>query len=145
MFLFLFIIGGCTGKNDGGGQPQNYEKPLGNSTVDKYSENEKARNIVNSILTVPGIKRVIVVVNGKTALIGLDVDNNQSGNINYLKNAAVQKTRSVEPNITNVEVTADKDMYARISKLNEDIINGKPLTGVAEDFISVIRKVNLNK
>jgi hypothetical protein len=30
-------------------------------------------------------------------------------------------------------------MYARISKLNEDILNDKPLEGIAEEFINLMK------
>lgn len=112
-------------------------------SLNKYSESEKARDIGKIILKTPGIQRVVVVVSGNTALIGLDIDERVRSNSGYYKNIAVEKVREIDSNISKIEVTSDAAMYERISKLNEDVLNGRPLSGISQDFKNILKKSNL--
>lgn len=140
--LSLFFISGCSGQKDNTAKPH-YSKPLNNSQTNRYIENEKAKSIANSILKTPGVNKTVVVISGTTALIGLDVNKNINTENNY-KHISTQKVSEIDGNITKIEVTTDSSMYKRISKLNEDITNGKPLSGAIEEFMGLIRTTKIS-
>jgi YhcN/YlaJ family sporulation lipoprotein len=137
ILVTVVLLSSCTTKKNNTDKIQ-YEKPLNHELqIDRYAENEKAKNIANSILEIEDVDKVVVVVTGKTALIGMSVED--SSKLNYLKTKAVQITRSIDKNIANIKITTEPQMYNRISKLNDDILNNKPIGGIAEEFINLMK------
>lgn len=132
-FLIIFLLG-CQNNI----QPQKYSKPLSDDLLYKYSENEKAKDITKSITENSMIKNAVVVVSGNTALIGLNM-NSDGNNINNIKEDIIQKVKMFDSSISNIEISTDKEMYNRINKLNQDIINDKPIKGIVEDFINLLK------
>lgn len=141
LLVFLLLFTSCTPIRSG----DNEQRQRGTKIADekpsiyRYSENEKAKRIANSILLAPGVKKVVVVVNGKMALIGLDIDSKKEDDKNYYKEIAIRETQKVDKNISNIEVTTDKIMYDRIQKLNDDIKKERPLRGILQDFMSLFK------
>lgn len=138
VIILILIITSCTSNQGNGVRLKQNSKSQTN--ISKYAENEKAKNIANSILNIPGVKKTVVVVNGKTALIGLVVDNNKDLQKSYYKEMAIQKVKAIDSSISRIQVTLEKDMYDRISKLNDDILNDKPLRGIMRDFKNLLGK-----
>lgn len=143
ILIFIFFISGCSGQKENLPKPQSNPKPLNGSMINRNIENDKAKNIANSILKTPGINKAVVVLNGTTALVGLNVNKSINTENNY-KRISEQKVVEIDGNITNIEVTTDDTMYKRISKLNEDIKNGKPLGGIIEEFMGLIRRTKIS-
>jgi len=143
VIIILLLLAGCANQKSENNSLK-YAKPIQDkSSLTRFSENEKAKKIANNILKVQGIKKVVVVVSGKTALIGLNIDKKDKNRSEYFKNIAIQKTNDIDTSISDIKVTLDDDMYNRINKLNEDISSGSPLSGVIRDFKKIFKNINI--
>jgi YhcN/YlaJ family sporulation lipoprotein len=140
LIISLFLLTGCVGQKNDGNIPNGNKGNIISESYDKYEEDEKAKNIVNQLLNTNGIEKAVVVVNKNTALIGLKLKNTSEDNKQYFKDVAINKTREIDPNISNIEITLDELMYNRISRLNNDIKKGKPLEGIKEDFDNIFKR-----
>lgn len=105
--------------------------------------NRKAQNITNKLTAMEPIENASCVVNGKTALVGIDVADDQQGNNNTqnLKNDLVTKIKKMEPGITNVVITESPDLYQRINNLSKDATTGNTMRGMTNEFTEIMNRI----
>lgn len=137
--LLIVLLFGCSSPDKNNAKPQEYKFINNDSKPDRYIETEKAKDIANKILQTGNIEKVVVVVSGKTALVGMTPNNDSKEDLKILKTTAAKKVREVDANISKIEVSTDDDIYDRISKLNDDITNGKPLKGITDSFKGILK------
>jgi YhcN/YlaJ family sporulation lipoprotein len=102
----------------------------------------KAEQIAEKIERLNNIDEAYVLISGNTAIVGVDMDRNVQGQItNDLKARIENIVKDTANNIKNVSVTADPDLLTRIEKMAEDIANGRPITGFAEQFQEILRRI----
>lgn len=134
--LLLLMLIGCNSDNVSLNNKL-YEKQGGKKNS-QYAENFKAKNMVNELIKIQGIKKAVVVINGTTVLVGLEVQDT-SNNTGLLKDCVYQKIKIMDSNLSKVEITTNKDIYKRISKLNDDITNNRPISGIKDDFTNLLK------
>ncbi|WP_243735200.1 YhcN/YlaJ family sporulation lipoprotein [Paenibacillus turpanensis] len=91
--------------------------------------------------SVPQVKSANCVVMGNTAVVGIDIegtaDRSRVGTIKYSVAEALRK----DPYGVNAIVTADMDLADRIREIREDIANGKPFSGLANEMADIIGRI----
>lgn len=87
------------------------------------------------------VKHANCVIIGDTAIVGIDVggdiDRSHVGTIKYAVAEALRK----DPVGINAIVTADMDLYHRLQEVREDIANGRPLQGMAEELADIVGRI----
>lgn len=103
----------------------------------------KTKEIYDRLAALSGINDSTVIINGTTAVVGVDINKNAQGNLtNNLKKKVENTVKASDKNIKNVVVTADPDLFERLQKIGQDIRNGRPLTGLGNEMQEIIRRVS---
>lgn len=102
----------------------------------------RANAIAKRIANLNEVNRCSVLLSGNTAIVGVDMKNNLEGQMTTdLKQKIENTVKNMDNNITNVSVTADPDLFTRISTMARDIGNGRPITGFAREFQEILRRI----
>lgn len=87
--------------------------------------------------SVPRVDGATAVVLGKTAIVGINVDDRldraRVGTIKYSVAEALRK----DPQGATALVTADPGIVQRLREMNEDIGRGRPIAGLAEELADI--------
>ncbi|MCF6093555.1 YhcN/YlaJ family sporulation lipoprotein [Microaerobacter geothermalis] len=154
-FLTIMILGGCQPANNPPAN-QSAPKPEVQNIKDKSrvqqtaprstkSQNaqDTAERLAHLATKIPQVNDATAVVAGKYAIVGIDVDANldrsRVGTIKY----AVAEALKEDPQGANVLVTADADTVQRIRELAQDIRNGRPVAGIAEELADIAGRLML--
>lgn len=104
---------------------------------------DRAKKIASEIAKEKNIKSASCVVNGNTAVVGLQFDEQYKGKVtDAIKQSVNKRVKDLEPTIKKVIVTADPDLLSRIKTVARDIEKGKPLTGFTKEIEEIIRRIN---
>jgi YhcN/YlaJ family sporulation lipoprotein len=100
-----------------------------------------ARRLVNLTMTVPEVHHATAVVFRKTAIVGISLDakleRSKVGTVKYAVAQALKK----DPQGANAMVTADPAIVARIQEINQQVRNGHPLSGFANELADIAGRV----
>lgn len=100
------------------------------------------RNIENMIERMPEVNDAWVVLTGNTALVGIDVNANVTGQrLNDLKAEITRKVKAQTNEITDVTVSADADSVTRIRNVAQGIADGRPISGFANEIAEITRRL----
>lgn len=106
---------------------------------------DRAENIARKVANLNDVNSATVVISGDTALVGVDIKNNLEGNItDDLKGKIRKIVKNTDNRIDNVSVTADPDLYQRLSNMARDIRNGKPISGFSNEIQEILRRITPN-
>jgi len=109
----------------------------------------EADNIVQAVQKIPGIKTVSAVTNGDTAYIGVNLDTNSgidnTSEIQLIKQQIADTARSVDSDIETVYVSADADFMEKITKISNDIRNGRPIESFKDELDNIVKRVTPEK
>jgi len=90
---------------------------------------------------VEGVRNANCVVFGNYAIVGIDVDEKmertQVGTTKYAVAEALRK----DPYGADALVTADIDMGQRLREIRADIMNGRPISGFAEELADIVGRL----
>lgn len=90
---------------------------------------------------IPEVKHANCVIMGETAIVGIDVggelDRSRVGTIKY----AVAESLRQDPIGIHAIVTADMDLYHRLQEIKQDLANGRPMQGVAEELADIVGRI----
>lgn len=90
---------------------------------------------------IPQVKDAKCVFLGKTAIVGITVDPAlDRSRVNVIKYSVAEAFRK-DPAGINAFVTADMGLGERIRQVREDIRNGKPFAGFAQELGDIIGRV----
>ncbi|HLR34846.1 MAG TPA: YhcN/YlaJ family sporulation lipoprotein [Tissierellales bacterium] len=107
---------------------------------------DRHNRIVKKCTDLKDIEDAAVVISGKTALVGIDLDEDVEGEMtNELKRKVVKIVKDTDRNIENVGVSADPDIWKRIVSMADDIEDGKPLSGFANEIEEIFRRIAPSK
>lgn len=100
-----------------------------------------ADDIARQVAKIPGVENAYVVITGKTALIGLDLDNNITGKTttNIKKQAAKKATDN--KGITDAQVTSNPDLVGRVKDIADGIRTGRPLSEFGDQIMEIINRI----
>ncbi|MBM7869441.1 YhcN/YlaJ family sporulation lipoprotein [Clostridium pascui] len=165
--LTLYGCGGATSKNEQSKKNTTTEQKIskteeaqnqtpGNSAVEsKISPqtqgqnqgtandlHERAQKVANAVKAVDGIKDATVVITEKRALVGVNIGNNVEGNLtDKIKSSVETKVKATDKEIETVAVSADPDLFTRISKVGQGIQAGKPLSEFGNEIKEIFNRV----
>lgn len=134
-------LSGCSrggGQNaaQGGGQSRIQQLAGGNLQTE-----QKADRLESLAKSIPQVKNANCVVIGNTAIIGIDVDPTlERSKIDTIKYSVAEALRK-DPDGAKAIVTADLDLGERIRRVRQDIKNGKPFSGFAQELGNIIGRV----
>ncbi|NEZ47195.1 YhcN/YlaJ family sporulation lipoprotein [Clostridium niameyense] len=161
LFLLVFVGTGCANKTSENPPANNNTNTAGqkandntNTADQKATENKttpevtngdlsnRAKKIADELVKIDGIEKASVVISEKRALVGVTLPSSAEGKItNELKKKVEDKVKSTDKEIDNVAVSADADIYQRISKVSEGIIGGKGIKEFGDEIGELFRRI----
>ena len=102
----------------------------------------RANAVAQKIANLNEVNNCSVLLSGNTAIVGVDIKNNLKGKMTTdLKRRIERTVKNTDNSIKNVSVTADPDLYTRVSNMAKDIGTGKPISGFAGEFQEILRRI----
>lgn len=102
----------------------------------------RANAIARRVADLNEVNRCSVLLSGNTAIVGIDMKNNLQGKMTTALKQKIETTvKNVDNNITNVSITANPDLFTRISNMARDIRDGRPISGFAREFQEILRRI----
>ncbi|MBC8590659.1 YhcN/YlaJ family sporulation lipoprotein [Wansuia hejianensis] len=121
--------------NNGMTRPNN----LSNNLVGK---NVNANDLARKISDLPEVDKASVVVTNDTVLVGANLRGNTQGTMTTdLRKKIENIVRDTNTNFSNISITTDPDLYDRIQTMSDNIGNGNPIEGFAEEIRDIIRNI----
>ncbi|WZL73529.1 YhcN/YlaJ family sporulation lipoprotein [Clostridiaceae bacterium 35-E11] len=97
--------------------------------------------IAREVKKVPGVKDAVVLMNNNTAYIGIDIGQNiENAQTNNIKDQVMDKVKRIEPAITRVYVSADVDVFGRLTQYGRDVRAGQPIRGFIDEIEEMFRR-----
>lgn len=128
------------GYNSNNVNTSNATNNTNNITSDDLSQ--RATRIAKALNKINGVEKATVIITGEVALVGLNITNNISNEqITKIKKEAEQMTLNTDTSIKNAAITSAPEIVDRIVNISSDIANGKPLSGLADELGSLIRRI----
>ncbi|WP_096182617.1 YhcN/YlaJ family sporulation lipoprotein [Effusibacillus lacus] len=110
--------------------------------MNEESPMREARNIADALVGKHNIERANVFVAGRTAYVAVNIPNMAQGAItDQIKTDVANTVRGVEPDIQQVYVSADPDLYNRFQGYSNDIQQGRPIQGIFQRFMETVKRV----
>lgn len=103
---------------------------------------QRAAAIERAVNKVKGVRSSKVIVNGNRALVGVDIGSAQEGKMtNELKNNVERAVKNADKRIQTVAVSADADIFKRITNIGEGIRAGKPFSQFGAEVEEIFRRI----
>jgi YhcN/YlaJ family sporulation lipoprotein len=103
--------------------------------------NQKADEIAEVVSRIPGVERSAVLLTGKVALVGVDLQKDISGSkidtIKYSVKEAAERTGKGY----NAIVTADVDTVTRVRDLIAGMRAGKPVSTLSDEIADIVSRL----
>jgi YhcN/YlaJ family sporulation lipoprotein len=137
----LFLITGCNNTNKEVAETQDQNivqvKNTNIPEVDRSTGQDIAQHLVDLTSSIPNVRDATAVVLGPFAFVGIDVDSDmersQVGSLKYTVAESLKK----DPHGARAVVIADPDITARLKEIAEDIENGAPIQGIANELADI--------
>lgn len=144
MLAVILLAAGCGRSDDqadearGAEQQAQSQQGARNLGIGNGDTQTRLEELAKSI---PEVKDAKCVILGKTAIVGVTVDPAlDRSRVNVIKFSVAEAFRK-DPEGINAFVTADMGLGERIRHVREDIRNGKPFAGFAEELGDIIGRV----
>jgi YhcN/YlaJ family sporulation lipoprotein len=147
LLTFAGVTGACSGDRSAAPEAQQnnqtYEVRVNQSAPNMDEERstatvERLEQIAEGITEVQHANCVLL---GDTAIVGInvggDIDRSRVGTIKYAVAEALRK----DPIGVNAIVTADMDLNHRLQEIRQDMTNGRPLQGIAEELADIVGRI----
>mgnify|MGYP002410582262 CR=1 FL=1 len=105
------------------------------------SDKQRAERIAREATQIKGVRKTVVVVSGKTAFIGLDLEKREGAAVKRTKDEVARRIKAAEPTLKTVNVTADPDLVTRLRKIADGINKGKPVSSFSRELTEIGRKI----
>lgn len=114
-----------------------------NNIVDKSNNmSKRADTIAKKVTDLNEVNSSSVLLTGNTCIVGVNIKNNIEGKTTSDLKQKIEKTvKNTDNEVKNVSITADPDIYKRISNMATDIGNGNPISGFADEFEEILRRI----
>ena len=113
----------------------------GNANAISLNPTEAAAHLEDLARRIEGVKDANCVVFGKYAVVGIDVDEKmERTEVGTLKYAVAEAFRK-DPYGIDALVTADIDMGQRLREIRADVMNGKPISGFADEMADIVGRL----
>ncbi|MDT9724389.1 YhcN/YlaJ family sporulation lipoprotein [Xylanibacillus composti] len=148
LLLMMMFVVGCAQNRDHAGPPspqQNNQEIKVRQSVPEKPEINDPEHVANRLEelaeSIPRVESANCVVFGNTAIVGINVPGNMDrsmvGTIKYSVAEALRK----DPHGAHAIVTADIDIASRLEEIAEDIRNGHPVSGFADELSDIIGRI----
>ncbi|WP_163150033.1 YhcN/YlaJ family sporulation lipoprotein [Anoxybacillus sp. MB8] len=143
IIVFILLFMSACGQQ---AQPNNRDslvhvKNTTNERIVNKSGQQIARHLAHLASSVPNVNDATVLVVGKYALVGIDVnaklDPSHVGTVKYSVVESLQK----DPYGANAIVIADADLNARLKAIQKQVENGKPIQGFMDELAAIVGRV----
>ncbi|MGB9791273.1 MAG: YhcN/YlaJ family sporulation lipoprotein [Thermacetogeniaceae bacterium] len=146
--VLVFGLSGCTASRKPEKKPASPRTVQSPSTTPKTtapsatSERAIAERIAREAVKVSGVREATVVISGRTAYIGLNLNPNVEKNRTAtIKKTVADKAKAAEPSLVRVNVTSDPDLVARLKRIADGIKKGKPVSSFASELAEIERRI----
>ncbi|UJF36298.1 YhcN/YlaJ family sporulation lipoprotein [Paenibacillus hexagrammi] len=147
ILLLLFLAAGCSQApkqgNSSANANQNQVKvqQIAPQKLEIKNSKEVADRLEHIATSIPQVESAHCVVFGNTAVVGInlkkDMDRSRVGTVKYSVAEALRK----DPYGVNAIVTADMDLDQRLRNIRQNIRDGKPVTGFAEQMADIMGRI----
>ncbi len=147
------IMTGCGNNDDNNGTAMNdnnnnTENNLNADNVGyKTDERNKADldvadKAAEKVKDMKEVKRAVVMKTDENAFVAVQLEGNQEGGVtNKLEDKIADRVKKTDSEIDKVYVSANPDFYDRFTNYANDIRNGKPISGLYDEFVETITRV----
>ena len=139
MLLFISACGQQAQPNDR--DSLIHVKNTANEEIVNKSGQQIARHLAHLASSVPNVNGATVLVVGKYALVGIDVnaklDPSRVGTVKY---SVVESLRK-DPYGANAIVIADADLNTRLKAIQKQVEKGKPIQGFMDELAAIVGRV----
>ena len=133
----------------GNGTINNNTNRFNTSLTDNTSTSglsQRASTIAQRVTALPDVNTAHVLINGNTAIVGIDTNGNTNTTItDTLKQKIVAAVKVADKNIKNVSVTADPSIFTRIRTMSLDMNNtnttNNPIKNFTSDMEDIMRQI----
>lgn len=92
-------------------------------------------------MNVEGVEGAHCVIIGNTAIVGVDVDGKlERSRVGIIKYSVAEAFRR-DPYGVDAFVTADLDISSRLAEIGQDIRQGRPIAGFAEELADMMGRI----
>jgi YhcN/YlaJ family sporulation lipoprotein len=149
IIIGLIVFTGCSRMTPKGAAPQQNQSPNGSlhaqqSVPENYAnlQSQQIETHLEQLATsIPHVQHAHCVILGKTAVVGIDVKEDlprsRVDNIKYSVAEALRK----DPYGVNAIVTADMDLDRRLKNIRQEIMQGRPIAGFADEMGKIIGRI----
>ncbi|WP_246512082.1 YhcN/YlaJ family sporulation lipoprotein [Polycladomyces abyssicola] len=100
-----------------------------------------ARRLTQIAISQPQVRGATAVVAGRYTVVGIDIDPAlDRGRVGTIKYSVAQALRK-DPYGAHALVTADVDLVQRLRELSEDVRQGRPAVGVAQELAEIVNRL----
>lgn len=143
LFMSTCLVTGCTPARKPAPAPST--KKTAPAPTDKAKsatpDQRRAEKIAREATQVKDVRKSVVVVSGKTAYIGLDLENRKGDTTTDIKDEVARRVKAAEPSIKTVHLTADPDLVTRLGKVADGINKGKPVSSFTNELAEIGRRI----
>ena len=143
IIVFILLVASACGQQ---AQPNDRDslihvKNTTNEKIVNKSGQQIARYLAHLASSVPNVNDATVLVVGKYALVGIDVnaklDPSRVGTVKYSVVESLQK----DPYGANAIVIADADLNTRLKAIQKQVEKGKPIQGFMNELAAIVGRV----
>lgn len=122
--FFLISLSLCGCAQDMRGLENNLSEIRAAETekVEGRSSSERAENVKENIMKIQELDGASVVIEGRTALIGLRIKENNTKDIERIKKEASRLAKEADTNITSTSITSNKEITTMIEEMERERI-----------------------
>lgn len=124
--------------------PDKKNKIMDENMVDDSKDmSSRADKIAKKITNLDEVNSSSVLLAGNTCIVGVDIKENIEGKTTSdLKQKIKDNVKNTDNKVKTVSVTSDPDIFKRISNMSKDVQNGNPISGFADEFEEILRRIN---
>lgn len=104
----------------------------------------RANNIAKRIAALDEVDSASVVINGNTAIVGIDTNTNMDKNNNIsssLKQKVEAAVKAGDKNIKDIKITLDPDITSRLKTMSTELNRGNPISEFARDIEDILERI----
>ncbi|MGG1674601.1 YhcN/YlaJ family sporulation lipoprotein [Neobacillus sp. NRS-1170] len=113
-----------------------------NNVGNNQSKMRIADKAADKVTSLSEVDSANIIVTDNNAFVAAKLDNSARNKLTGdIENKISRKVKSVDPDIDNVYVSVNPDFYDRMNTYANDIRNGRPISGLIDEFSKTIRRV----
>ncbi|KEJ04373.1 hypothetical protein N494_02060 [Clostridium botulinum A2B7 92] len=129
-------------KNAANGNATNENATKGNTTTATGDLSHRSQKIADELVKIKGIEKARVVISERRALVGVTIPNSAEGKMTSdLKKKVDDTVKKTDKEIDTVAVSADADVYNRITKIADGIKEGRGIQEFGTEFKELFNRI----